>query len=210
MGEKKLNGTVIVTYRCNARCTMCNRYKAPSKPDEEISIETIKKLPKMYFTNITGGEPFIREDLPDIVRELYKKSDRIVISTNGFFTDRIIRLCEEFPKVGIRISIEGLEQTNTATRRSALKSILAQHNILDSHFVGGAQDHIWGVNPSTQNVIDKYNDIDELSKKMKILFENIEMSERFGKNAKEWAKKEYNSQDYYEKLIKIYKKEIRE
>ena len=116
MAEKKLNGTVIVTYRCNARCTMCNRYKAPSKPEEEISIETIKKLPKMYFTNITGGEPFIREDLPDIVRELYKKSDRIVISTNGFFTDRIIKLCEEFPNVGIRISIEGLEETNNKIR----------------------------------------------------------------------------------------------
>ena len=116
MKEKKLNGTVIVTYRCNARCTMCNRYKAPSKPDEEISIETIKKLPKMYFTNITGGEPFIREDLADIVRELYKKSDRIVISTNGFFTDRIIKLCKEFPNIGIRISIEGLEQTNNEIR----------------------------------------------------------------------------------------------
>ena len=116
MSEKKLNGTVIVTYRCNARCTMCNRYKAPSTPEEEISIETIKKLPKMYFTNITGGEPFIREDLPDIVRELYKKSDRIVISTNGFFTDRIIKLCEEFPNVGIRISIEGLEDTNNKIR----------------------------------------------------------------------------------------------
>ena len=115
-GEKKLNGTVIVTYRCNARCSMCNRYKAPSKPEEEISIETIKKLPKMYFTNITGGEPFIRTDLKDIVRELYKKSDRIVISTNGFFTDRIIDLAKEFPNIGIRISIEGLEQTNNDIR----------------------------------------------------------------------------------------------
>lgn len=113
---KKLNGTVIVTYRCNARCKMCNRYKAPSKPDEEISVDTIKKLPQMYFTNITGGEPFIRNDLKDIVRELYKKSDRIVISTNGFFTDRIIDLCKEFPNVGIRISIEGLEETNNAIR----------------------------------------------------------------------------------------------
>lgn len=52
---------------------MCSRYKKPSRPDEEISIETIKKLPKMYFTNITGGEPFIRTDLKDIVRELYKR-----------------------------------------------------------------------------------------------------------------------------------------
>ena len=114
--EKKLNGTVIVTYRCNARCTMCNRYKAPSRPEEEIRIDTIRKLPKMYFTNITGGEPFIRTDLSEIVRELYKKSDRIVISTNGFFTDRIVALAKEFPQIGIRISIEGLEQTNNEIR----------------------------------------------------------------------------------------------
>ena len=113
---KKLNGTVIVTYRCNARCNMCNRYKEPSRPEAELTIETIKKLPQMYFTNITGGEPFIREDLKEIVRELYKKSDRIVISTNGFFTDRIIDLAKEFPQVGIRISIEGLENTNNEIR----------------------------------------------------------------------------------------------
>ncbi|MBQ3790068.1 MAG: radical SAM protein [Lachnospiraceae bacterium] len=113
---KKLNGTVIVTYRCNARCTMCNRFRAPSLPEEEISVETIRKLPPMYFTNITGGEPFIREDLRDIVRELNRLSDRIVISTNGYFTDRIIRLCEEFPNIGIRVSIEGLEQTNNEIR----------------------------------------------------------------------------------------------
>ncbi len=113
---KKLNGTVIVTYRCNARCNMCSRYKAPSLPEEEISLETIKKLPAMYFTNITGGEPFIRSDLQDIVRELNKKSDRIVISTNGFFTDRIVELCKNFPNIGIRISIEGMRETNDEIR----------------------------------------------------------------------------------------------
>ena len=116
MAEKKLNGTVIVTYRCNARCSMCSRYKAPSKPEEELTLDTIRKLPPMYFTNITGGEPFIRTDLKDIVRELYKKSDRIVISTNGFFTDRILDLCRAFPQVGIRISIEGLQETNDSIR----------------------------------------------------------------------------------------------
>ncbi len=114
--SKKLNGTVIVTYRCNARCNMCSRYQVPSKPEEEISVETIRKLPRMYFTNITGGEPFLRSDLKEIVRELYKKSDRIVISTNGFFTDRIVDLCREFPQIGIRISIEGLEATNNRIR----------------------------------------------------------------------------------------------
>ena len=73
----------------------------------------------MYFTYITGGEPFIRTDLKDIVRELYKKSDRIVISTNGFFTDRIVDLCKEFPQIGIRISIEGLSCKNDELRGHA-------------------------------------------------------------------------------------------
>jgi MoaA/NifB/PqqE/SkfB family radical SAM enzyme len=88
----------------------------PSKAEEEISIETIKKLPPMYFTNITGGEPFIREDLEEIIEVLQEKSERIVISTNGFFTDRIIALCQKYPNVGIRISIEGTEQTNNEIR----------------------------------------------------------------------------------------------
>ena len=105
MSKRTLYGTVIVTYRCNARCNMCDCFKDPTRPDEEITLEDIK-----------GGEPFIRQDIPDIVRELYKKSDRIVISTNGYFTDRIIALCRQFPKVGIRISIEGLQATNDAIR----------------------------------------------------------------------------------------------
>ena len=113
---RKLNGTVIVTYRCNARCNMCGRYRQPSRPEEELTIDTFRKLPPMYFTNVTGGEPFLREDLPAIIRELEKKSDRIVISTNGYFTDRIIALCREFPNVGIRISLEGIGETNNEIR----------------------------------------------------------------------------------------------
>ena len=61
----------------------------------------------MYLTNLTGGEPFMRTDLPDIVSALYRKCDRIVINTNGLLDKRIIELCKAFPKVGIRISIDG-------------------------------------------------------------------------------------------------------
>ncbi|MEG2054040.1 MAG: radical SAM protein [Oscillospiraceae bacterium] len=116
MSKRKLYGTVIVTYRCNAHCNMCDCWRDPSKPDEEIQLDTIRKLPEMAFTNITGGEPFIRQDLPQIVEELYKKTDRIVISTNGYFTDRIIALCKQNPNIGIRISIEGMQATNDAIR----------------------------------------------------------------------------------------------
>lgn len=175
--KKKLNGTVIVTYRCNAKCKMCNRYKEPSNPNEEITIDTIKKLPKMYFTNITGGEPFIREDLADIVRELYKKSDRIVISTNGFFTDRIIKLCQEFPKVGIRISIEGLEKTNNEIRGledgfnkgySTLKK-LAEMKHPDIGFGMTVQDD------NAKELLDLY----ELSNKMNLEFATASLHNSF-------------------------------
>lgn len=116
MFRQNLYGTIIVTYRCNAHCNMCGCFKDPTKPGEEITLEDIKKLPRMAFTNITGGEPFLRKDIPEIVEELYRKSNRIVISTNGYFTDRIIELCKRFPKVGIRISIEGLKETNDKIR----------------------------------------------------------------------------------------------
>jgi MoaA/NifB/PqqE/SkfB family radical SAM enzyme len=95
---------------------MCDCFSYPTKPDEEITLETIKKLPEMAFTNVTGGEPFIRKDIQEVVEELHKKSNRIVISTNGYFTDRILDLCKSFPKVGIRISIEGLQKTNDIIR----------------------------------------------------------------------------------------------
>ena len=109
-------GSIIITYRCNARCNMCDCWKDPSKQNEEITIETIKKLPEMAFTNITGGEPFIRLDINEIVEELYKKTGRIVISTNGSYPDRIIELCKKYPEIGIRISIEGLQETNDKIR----------------------------------------------------------------------------------------------
>jgi len=95
---------------------MCDCFKDPTRPSEEIQLDTIQKLPEMAFTNITGGEPFVRQDIPEIVRTLYIKTDRIVVSTNGFFTDRIISLCKEFPQIGIRISIEGLQETNDKIR----------------------------------------------------------------------------------------------
>jgi MoaA/NifB/PqqE/SkfB family radical SAM enzyme len=95
---------------------MCDVWQYPTSPSEEIGVEVIRKLPEMFFVNVTGGEPFVRQDLPAIVGELRKKARRIVISTNGFFTQRIIELCGKFPDLGIRISIEGLEAANDKIR----------------------------------------------------------------------------------------------
>jgi MoaA/NifB/PqqE/SkfB family radical SAM enzyme len=95
---------------------MCNVWENPSKASEEIGLEIIDKLPETFFTNITGGEAFIRKDLPEIIGAVRKKSKRIVISTNGYFTDRIVDLCKRYPDLGIRISIEGLPKANDEIR----------------------------------------------------------------------------------------------
>jgi MoaA/NifB/PqqE/SkfB family radical SAM enzyme len=95
---------------------MCQVWRQSAGPLKEIGIDVIQKLPQMFFVNITGGEPFMRQDLLEIMGTLRKKSKRIVISTNGYFTDKIIDLCKRFPDVGIRISIEGLAKTNDEIR----------------------------------------------------------------------------------------------
>ena len=43
---------MIVTYRCNAHCNMCDCFKDPTRPEEEITLDDIRLLPEMAFTNI--------------------------------------------------------------------------------------------------------------------------------------------------------------
>ena len=107
---------IIVTYRCPMQCQMCNIWKNPTQKEKEITLAEIKKLPSVKFINITGGEPFVREDLEEIIEICFQKSPRVVISTSGWFEDRIIKMTKRFPNIGIRISIEGLSLKNDELR----------------------------------------------------------------------------------------------
>jgi MoaA/NifB/PqqE/SkfB family radical SAM enzyme len=111
-----MQGLIAVTYRCNARCHMCNTWQFPTRKQEELRPEHLASLPPMNFTNLTGGEPFLRRDLEDIIEAVRPKSKRIVISTNGFFTSRIINIAKKYPDLGVRISIEGLPRVNDELR----------------------------------------------------------------------------------------------
>lgn len=111
-----MEALIAITYRCNAHCHMCNTWQHPSKPEDELQPEDLRSLPHVAFANITGGEPFLRSDIADIVEVMRPKAGRIVISTNGYFTDRIVALAERFPDLGFRVSIEGLSAANDALR----------------------------------------------------------------------------------------------
>lgn len=108
---------IILTYRCNAKCNMCDVWHYPTKFQDEITPEDLEKLPSgLRFINITGGEPFVRKDIEKIIEVVHPKTQRVVISTNGFFTEKIINLCKKYPDIGIRISIEGLQKANDSIR----------------------------------------------------------------------------------------------
>jgi radical SAM protein with 4Fe4S-binding SPASM domain len=108
--------SIITTYRCQMRCKMCDIWENPTDSKREITPKELEILPTFKFVNITGGEPFVRRDLEDIVEVMMKKSPRIVISTSGWHTERIFKMAEKFPNIGIRVSIEGLSEKNDELR----------------------------------------------------------------------------------------------
>jgi len=95
---------------------MCNVWKYPSDVKEEIRPEVLKKLPNLTFCNITGGEPFLRDDIEEILSVLRNKAKRVVISTNGYFTESVLDVVKKNKDIGIRISIEGLPVANDELR----------------------------------------------------------------------------------------------
>ncbi len=111
--------SIITTYRCQMKCEMCNIWRNPTEKDLEISAADLSILPKLKVINITGGEPFVRKDLDEFAEMSLQKADLVVVSTSGWHYDRIIEFCKRFPRVGIRVSIEGLSQNNDRLRGRA-------------------------------------------------------------------------------------------
>ncbi|MCP2500231.1 MAG: radical SAM protein [Deltaproteobacteria bacterium] len=111
-----MDGILAVTYRCNARCTMCYTWKHPSDKKLEISAKDLVSLPQMVRLNVTGGEPFLKDDLGEILEVVKKKAKRVVISTNGFLTKRTLEVMSGHKDVGIRVSVDGMEEVHDAIR----------------------------------------------------------------------------------------------
>lgn len=112
---------IAVTYRCNARCNMCNIWKDPGK--DELEPSHYSKLPPSLRTiNITGGEPFLRHDLVEIVMMIHKKlpNARLVFSTNGSMSDTVTSIVSEVlrfhRRVGVGVSIDGTRETHDRIR----------------------------------------------------------------------------------------------
>ena len=107
-----------ITHNCVARCVMCNIWKIPANvPNLPVS-QWMELLSSEIFTDIreldiTGGEPFIRDDLIDLlygISELKHKNLKalrsIIIPTNGLLTGRVLSTVEKILPVLQKNGIE--------------------------------------------------------------------------------------------------------
>ena len=94
-----INLTFSVTNMCQSRCKTCSIWKVyqdePDRFRQELSLEEVERsfatIGEIYFFNISGGEPFLRRDLPQIVAAACKYLKPAVIHTpTNALTPRVI------------------------------------------------------------------------------------------------------------------------
>lgn len=117
---------VSVSFRCNSRCQTCGVWRKPSDDmsaaEWERVFARIGRAP-VYIT-FTGGEPFLRRDLTEIVLSAYRhcRPSVITIPTNGLLTERIAeqvqRICAEAPQtqIGINLSLDEIGERHDVIR----------------------------------------------------------------------------------------------
>lgn len=101
---------------------MCNIWQTEEAEDLDAALLT--RLPdSLRYVNLSGGEPFMRKDLPELAAAVVKASPkaRIIISTNALVSrksvrDAMARIREFSPDVGIAVSIDGMGETHDRIR----------------------------------------------------------------------------------------------
>ncbi|MBU0967489.1 MAG: radical SAM protein [Proteobacteria bacterium] len=118
----------FVTSRCNLRCSHCFLWQKLDDKHDELDLDEIRKvaenLTDISSLSLTGGEPFLRNDLNEIARIFCKQRTvrSLGIATNGTLGDRVLptveTLLEEHvvPELSIQVSLDGLETTHDLIR----------------------------------------------------------------------------------------------
>ena len=97
-----------ITHRCVCQCIMCNIWKIPPSVQDLPVEEWLKFLSSPVFgdlreLDITGGEPFLREDLVDLVGGLLdldlRKLRSIAVTTNALLGKRVVEQAEKMLRI---------------------------------------------------------------------------------------------------------------
>ncbi len=110
--------TFNLSYHCNSRCLTCNIWKKQAKElsreEWRVIFRSLRFAP--YWTTITGGEPFLRQDLVGIVHDLYLQCRPKIINlpTNGLLPEVIMskvdKICDccQWSNIIVNISLDGI------------------------------------------------------------------------------------------------------
>jgi GTP 3',8-cyclase len=128
---------ISVTDRCNFRCRYCMPAEGLQwlpKP-EVLSFEELHRLVGVMAAmgvrevRLTGGEPLVRRELPDLVRRLagVRGVEDLSLTTNGVLLNRLAGPLADAGLRRLNVSLDSLSHTRFAeiTRRDALDRVLA-------------------------------------------------------------------------------------
>lgn len=132
---------ISVTDRCNLKCIYCIPEEdiTPISHDDILRYEEIERLCKIFAKfgiskiKITGGEPLVRKDIPDLISSLKKITgiNNVTITTNGILLAKQINDLVEAGIDGINISLDSIsnEVFRTITRKEGLDKVLEGLNM---------------------------------------------------------------------------------
>jgi MoaA/NifB/PqqE/SkfB family radical SAM enzyme len=117
---------VSVSFRCNSKCRTCDVWR---KPNDDMTVEEWDRVfaglgRTPFYITFTGGEPFLRRDLDEMVLSAYRHCRPAVITvpTNGLLSERVVeqveRICRECPEsqIGINLSLDGIGEEHDDIR----------------------------------------------------------------------------------------------
>tara|TARA_Y100000310_G_scaffold345242_1_gene463052 strand:- start:3657 stop:4781 length:1125 start_codon:yes stop_codon:yes gene_type:complete len=169
--------TVLVLYTndaCNLKCKHCFYWKEVDSPANHHSIEQIEKLSKslkhpLDLLILTGGEPFVRRDIDEIVGHFVKnnRTKRIHIATNGFMSKQAYKKVKEMLTVAgdcritLQFSIDGFEEIHDRLRgrKNSFKNVCESVRLVNS-----IDDKRLAVSVATVVFQQNYPQIKELKK----------------------------------------------
>lgn len=179
----------FVTSGCNHQCFNCFYWKNLNLRQNELSLNEISRISLSLNTLsrllISGGEPFLRKDLPDICFIFYSQNHikGINIPTNGSLTETVIHQSELMLKkckgaeVTIGLSLDGLEETHDCLRQrpGSFKSVIKTLKGLSA-----LKEHYPNLSLHIISVVSDKN-VDEIAVLMKFLYYNFDI-DSFGPN----------------------------
>ena len=102
-----------VLFQCNYSCDKCYSKKLFKPGVDQISIDHVKRLWRecldlgVIHVNITGGEPFIRKDLPELIRAFQPSKTLVSLVTNGsLVTYQRLAECRDAGLTSLQISLD--------------------------------------------------------------------------------------------------------